>query len=202
MIEEYVAARGITLLLHFTQVCNLDSILQRGILPRNMLIGEDGVRFNDQYRFDGTDAVCLSISYPNYKMFFRLRQESPDAEWVVLAVRPRALWMLPCAFCATNAASATITAIPLAQRRTLAALQGLYADWGGKNRAVLAIPDNYPTNPQAEVLMLEGVPRDYILGVIVPNIPLKNRLLARYPGLAVKHVPQYFGPRHDYIHWR
>ena len=72
----------------------------------------------------------------------------------------------------------------------------------GKNRAVLAIPDNYPTNPQAEVLMLEGVPRDYILGVIVPNIPLKNRLLARYPGLAVKHVPQYFGPRHDYIHWR
>jgi hypothetical protein len=99
VIEEYVAARGITLLLHFTQVCNLDSILQRGILPRNMLIGEDGVRFNDQYRFDGTDAVCLSISYPNYKMFFRLRQESPDAEWVVLAVRPRALWMLPCAFC-------------------------------------------------------------------------------------------------------
>ncbi|WP_374242240.1 DarT ssDNA thymidine ADP-ribosyltransferase family protein [Zoogloea sp.] len=202
MIEEYVAVRGITLLTHFTQVSNLDSILRRGLLPRDMLIGDDNVRFNDQYRLDGTRAVCLSVEHPNYKMFYRLRQETPDVEWVVLAVSRKVLWSLPCAFCATNAASATVTAIPLEQRQTLAALKNLFADWGVLTRAVLGIQDSYPTNPQAEVLMLEGVPREYILGVIVSTIALKNELLERYPSVAVKYIPRFFSYRHDYIHWR
>jgi hypothetical protein len=73
-VQEYVAEREIDCLVHFTRASNLDSILQRGLLPRDILMVEGYNDFNDQYRHDGTNAVCLSIGFPNYKMFFSLRQ--------------------------------------------------------------------------------------------------------------------------------
>lgn len=200
-IQEYVVERGINFLMHFTRASNLGSILQRGLVPRDTLIREGHNDFNDQFRYDGTEAVCLSIGFPNYKMFWGIRQDNKDVDWIVLVIHPAALWMLPCAFCVTNAASASVTAIPLEQRRNLAALQAMYGDWGDKTRAVLGIPNHYPTNPQAEVLMLNGVPRDYILAVIVLNTAKQQELQAQYPGLDVRVNAGYFRYRRDYAHW-
>ncbi|EOU1352854.1 DarT ssDNA thymidine ADP-ribosyltransferase family protein [Pseudomonas aeruginosa] len=201
-IQEYVAEREIKCLLHFTRQSNLESILQRGLVTRNTLVLEGHNNFNDQYRLDGTDAVCLSIGFPNYKMFFGLRQANQGEDWVVLAIHPAALWTLPCAFCTTNAASASVTAIPLEQRRDLAALQLMYEDWGEKTRAMLGIQNQYPTNPQAEVLMLNGVPREYIFGVIVLNQAKQQELKAKYPNLDVRALAGYFRYRSDYAHWK
>ena len=201
-IQEYLVERKIGFLTHFTRASNLSDILQRGLVPRDVLANEGYGGFNDQYRHDGTNAVCLSIHFPNYKMFWGIRQDNKNVEWVVLIIRPEVLWMLPCAFCVTNAASATVTAVPLEQRRTLAALQAMYADWEDKSRATLGIPDNFPTNPQAEVLMLNGVPQNYIYCAFVLNTTAQQALKAQHPGLDVRVDARYFRYRQDYAHWK
>lgn len=201
-IEEYVTEREIPFLMHFTRISNLDGILQNGLVPRDVLVRGGYVDFNDAYRLDGTNAVCVTIAYPNYKMFFRLRQQNVGVDWVILAIYPAALWMLRCAFCSTNAASNVVTALPLANRCDLGSFQSMYADWEGKKRGTLQIPDSYPTNPQAEVLMLNGVPRNYIYAVVVLNWDKKAELEARYPGLDVRVNAGYFRGRMDYAHWK
>ncbi|OGB77357.1 MAG: hypothetical protein A2496_14535 [Burkholderiales bacterium RIFOXYC12_FULL_60_6] len=201
-VQEYATERGIKNLMHFTRASNLNSILQRGLVPRDTLVNEGFSDFNDQLRLDGTHAACLSIGFPNYKMFFATRQNNPTVDWVVLVIHPAALWTLPCVYCATNAASASVTALPISQRSGLTALQAMYADWGDKTRTVLEIPNHYPTNPQAEVLMLKGVPKNYILGVLVLNTAKQQELQLRYPGLDVRAYAGYFRYRQDYAYWK
>lgn len=201
-IQAFVAERGITFLMHFTRARNLDSILARGLVPRNTLMLEGFDGFNDQYRIDGTDAVCVSIGFPNYKMFYGIQKDHAGETWVILVIHPQALWDLDCAFCAANAASNGVSAIPLQQRRGLHALQGMFADWPTKPRSELNIPNNYPTNPQAEVLALQGVPRQYILGIITVNETVRQELLAKYPGVDVRAIAQYFRYRRDFVHWK
>jgi hypothetical protein len=76
MIRAYCATRRIDTLVHFTRLENLVGILAEGILPRSTLEGRpSGVIFNDDIRTDNhKEAVCLSISFPNYKMFYKYRQ--------------------------------------------------------------------------------------------------------------------------------
>lgn len=201
-IQEFVAERGINALFHFTRARNLDSILARGLVPRNILRREGFDGFNDQYRIDATDAVCLSIGFPNYKMFYGIQKDHEGETWVILVIHPQALWDLDCAFCVANAASNGVTAIPLAQRKTLVAMQAMYADWPGKPRAELNIPDNYPTNPQAEVLALQGVPRQYIVAVITLNEAVRKELMDKFPGVDIRALAGYFRYRRDYAHWK
>lgn len=203
-IEEYVGERGIKWLLHFTRLGNLASILDRGLVTRDIIVGEASCAgvYNDAYRLDRTNAVCASISFPNYKMFWGLRRDHGDVEWVIVVIHPAALWLLKCAFCQTNAASSSVTAIPLVQRSTLAALQRMFDDFGDTPRARLGLPPNYPTNPQAEVLLLDGVPRDFILGVYVQTEAMKEKVKLAHPDLTVVVNTTYFSYRRDYEHWR
>lgn len=201
-IQEFAAERGIKCLMHFTRARNLDSIFARGLVPRNGLILEGFDGFNDLYRIDGTDAVCLSIDFPNYKMFYGIQRDHADEAWVIVVIHPQALWDLDCAFCTANAASNGVTAIPLAQRKTLSAMEAMYADWPGKPRSELNIPNNYPTNPQAEVLALQGVPRKYILGVLTLNEAVRQELMAKHPGVDMRAKAGYFRYRRDFAHWK
>lgn len=154
-IQEYATERGITHLVHFTRACNLETILQLGLVPRDTLKKTDFAHFNDQYRLDDTNAVCLSIGFPNYKMFYGLRKNHPNVDWVVLAICPSALWMLCCAFCVANAASSEITRTPLEQRCNLAALQSMYADCDNKTRSSLNPPRYTQLFKQNEIFLLE-----------------------------------------------
>lgn len=202
-IEDFAKERGIKYLMHFTKLDNLGSIEQRGLVTRDVLVAEGNVAaLNDKDRHDHTDAVCLSIGFPNYKMFWGLRQDNKGADWVVVAVDVSALWQLPCAFCAANAASGHISTIPIEQRQTVEAFRAMYADYQTKVRAQLGIKDCYPTNPQAEVLMLKGVPRNYIPGVWVPNATMQGAVKALHPGLQVALGPNLFSARSDYAHWK
>lgn len=201
-IQEFVAERGITALFHFTRARNLDSIFARGLVPRNILHREGFDGFNDQHRIDGTDAVCLSIGFPNYKMFYGIQKDHAGETWVILVIHPQALWDLDCAFCVANAASNGVTAIPLAQRKSVVAMQAMFADWPGKPRAELNIPDNYPTNPQAEVLALQGVPRQYIIAIITLNEAVRKELAEKFPGVDIRALAGYFRYRRDYAHWK
>ncbi len=201
-IQEYAVERGVKNLLHFTRESNFNSILQRGLLTRDVLAHEGYASFNDNVRADYTNAVCLTIGFPNYKMWHGLKQDSPGVDWVIVAVAPAALWRLPCAFCTANAALASVAAIPLAQRQTLAAFQAMYADVPGKERVKLGIAQHFTTNPQAEVLMLQGVPKNYIFGVIVSTVAQEARLKAKYPDLQIFMRPKFFSYRSDWAYWK
>lgn len=69
-IIEFVLKRKIKKLIHFTNIQNLQSILNLGILPRNVLNEKNIVyKYTDEKRFDGRpDCTCLSIEYPNFRM--------------------------------------------------------------------------------------------------------------------------------------
>ncbi|OAG66643.1 DUF4433 domain-containing protein [Xanthomonas dyei] len=201
-IQQFVTERGIKALFHFTREENLASILSRGLLRRDQLSSSEGAVFNDDFRLDRTSAICLSVGFPNYKMFYPLRIKNPDTKWVVIAVMPSVLWMLPCAFCTTNAASNAVTASTLAQRMGLAPFQNMYGDCSGKTRSSLGIPNYYPTDPQAEVLVLNDIPPTYLMGLATHTSEDKNRMLSRHAGTYVVHAPALFSGRQDFAHWK
>jgi ssDNA thymidine ADP-ribosyltransferase, DarT len=201
-VQEYAGEIGVKHLVHFTRESNLESILQRGLVTRNTLSLEGFEDFNDSVRADYTNAVCASIGFPNYKMWFRIKKENPDIDWVIFVIEPNALWELDCAFCSANAALGAVAATPIAQRQTLQAFQGMYADVHGKERVKLDIPSYWPTNPQAEVLMLHGVPRNYIRGVIVLNKSQEERIKAKHPSLQIWLHAGFFRYRKDFAFWK
>ncbi len=69
-IMKCIEKRKIKKLIHFTSVSNLESILKKGLLSREML-EEKNIKFEctDMQRYDGRkDCISLSIEYPNFKM--------------------------------------------------------------------------------------------------------------------------------------
>ncbi|MEJ5151427.1 DarT ssDNA thymidine ADP-ribosyltransferase family protein [Comamonas sp. MYb396] len=201
-IQSYAQSRGIRSLIHFTRKENISSILQNGLVRRDILIENGFVNYNDQIRVDRTSAICATISFPNYKMFFSLQRANPNTEWAVLEIHPRALWELECAFCFANAASAEISAIPINERKSLNAFTAMFNDVPGVVRENLGIPNEYTTNPQAEVLFLNGIPREYIKNINVKYSAERDRLLEARLGCDVWYNWGYFSPRSDYEHWR
>jgi predicted nucleic acid-binding Zn ribbon protein len=202
-IEELVARRGISSLVHFTREVNLPSILQRGLVTRDVLReGGQENNCNDPYRLDGTDAVCVSIEFPNYKMFYALRQENKNVDWILILIDASVLWTTTVAFCTANAASKLVTEVPLRQRMGPAAMEAMFSDFGHTARAALSLPDSFPTNPQAEALLLDGAPRRYISGVIARDCAQKARIEAYSAGLKVVSNADWFRWRSDYEQWR
>ena len=175
-IQRICKERGITTLCHFTRIENLHSILRQGLLGKSVL-KKHGQQFlfNDDKRLDRCpQANCLSISFPNDKMFYSIReekkkaQEANDSQWVVLVLDAKILWEFVCAFCKENAASNAIREVDLEDRKKPDVLEGMfvddYRDIRGKvyQRHSLQIPENYPTHPQAEVLVFDTIPAEYI----------------------------------------
>lgn len=201
-IEQYANSRGIRSLIHFTRKDNIASILQNGLVRRDVLIKNGFTNYNDQVRVDYTSAICTTISFPNYKMFYRLQLDNPGVEWAVFEISPRALWELDCAFCTTNAASASVAAINIDQRKNLAAFQAMFGDVSGKIRQTLNIPEEYPTDPQAEVLFTNGIPRQYIKSVNVKTPAERIALMNIHKNIDIWYDWSYFSPRKDYAHWK
>lgn len=208
-IREICKQHNISSLMHFTRLENLPGIMVHGIISRLELNRREiPMVINDVSRFDQhLDAVCLSISFPNYQMFYRYRSNSNDV-WVILEIDAQVL-DLDCAFCPTNAASSTVKNMPINQRKGSDALERLFDDYTDPKikvpRNSLNIPCHYPTNPQAEVLAFERIPQNFIRAVYVEKrkqlsdvghaLPLDKRKL-----LSVNAF--FFGARQDYIVWK
>lgn len=179
-IQQYVNSRGIQSLYHFTRLENLPSILKNGLLGRVSLSENDlDYIYNDTHRLDNVfNAICISIAFPNYKMFYSMRQKSIESEWVVLELKPEILWELSCIFNHSNAASNEVKRYSLEDRQTLDGLEYMFHD--EDLREQLMLPIEYTTDPQAEVLVLDRIPQEYILKVYFDdnqNIDHLNNLL-------------------------
>lgn len=169
-IQKIVKKRNIEALVHFTRIENLSSILKHGLLSRNEVENNNmDSLVTDSSRLDGyTSAVNLSISFPNYRMFFSKRQNM-GGDWVVLFIKPEVLYSKPCYFYSNNAACTTYSG--LENRSSDAHLQNMFSDLAVNNvgdrasRDDLALPGNYPTNPQSEVLVFSTLSTAMIMGV-------------------------------------
>lgn len=204
-MEHAVSRRAINHIWHFTRLANLGAILNHGIIPRMHLDRHaTQVRFNDPHRLDGQrGASCFSIGHPNYKMFYSLRMQEPEEKWVVVACRASVLWLKDCAFCHENAASNSVTCIPIEARRGVQAFERMFDPVEGKpSRAAIALPDYCPTNPQAEVLVFGTVEPEFIVGAVCQDTVTVDELTARHPQFRFIYHRAHFSPRSDYAYWR
>lgn len=198
-IKSFVRSRGIRYLFHFTQATDVASILERGLLSRAAM---DYMNIpyspTDDHRRDGhKDASCLSISFPNFKMFSRKRNNLDySGLWAVLKIDPAVLWELDCAFYFTNASNTCFQTVPLPQLKSFVALRGMFEDTIHCQRsAINDIRDHWTTDPQAEVLVFERIPPRYIKRAILEE-PESDRLYLGIWG------PERYEVSRTYFKWR
>lgn len=201
-IKDFIKKRNIITLAHFTQLENLDSILKNGLLSKNDLaIKQISYEHNDQLRLEGkNNALCLSISFPNYKMFYKYRCEK-KGEWCVLALDPSILYEKNCLFCISNAASSSELTRSDSEKMNLPGLKKLFYD-ATLYRDSINLPKRYTTNPQAEVLVLDSIEPKYINGIHFDRKHKKfHEFVSKYPKLNFHVSVNAFGPRCDYERW-
>lgn len=205
-MEKLLKERNITSLCHFTQAANLESIFRYGLLSRKALVHNAiTAEINDPYRWDGClDAVSTSIMFPNYKMFYTLRMQNTMVDWAILEIDASIMLNAGCAFNWTNAADSTVSSIPIADRMTTSAFSGLFTDKAGyPQRSTLNIPDCYPTNPQAEVLVFSDIGVDDIVGVYFEKKEVADRYLSIIPqNIQVYIEPGLYFGRNDWSSWK
>ena len=173
------AAQGLAIryLVHFTRSENLGSILKNGLRPRSDLDNGLVAGFtNDDSRHDNRrDRNCLSIGFPNYKMFFKLRMESNNTEWPILFINPAILWQNDCVFCHTNAAAAAMSSAKCDDLKTLAAFSKIFQDDpANPSRATESLRPWDPTDVQAEVLVRGTIAPEHIFAVAFQSHPDMN----------------------------
>lgn len=208
-MKDILVEKKINNLYHFTNIDNLETIFSYGLLSRSALQDQNiKSYFNDSYRLDQClDAVCMSIEFPNYKMFFKLRNQCKSIKWAVLEIDSTLLVKLKCAFCWNNAANSETSRIPIEERLGKDGLLQLFDDKEGfPERRELGIPENYPTNPQAEVLVFENILPCYIKRVIVEDEYTKNLVNTKLSKIS-KNIPTIidqskFKWRMDYTFWK
>lgn len=204
-LKTAILKRNINYAVHFTKAENLESIFKHGLLPVQKLNEHEiDYLWNDELRLDNCpDATCLSIEFPNYKMFYKYRMQDTKTDWVVLGINRSVLWKKDCAFCFDNAASANVNLTPIEERKGVEAFELLYKQYPDKpSRDVLNIKKSYPTSPQAEILVFDYIKPKDIFGVAFQHKSTKKKYEDCIPhGKEVKVIPDYFRYRNDYDHW-
>lgn len=205
-MKKSILEKGINNLYHFTDVRNLENIFKYGVVPRSILDKRNIEHiYNDEYRFDKCkNAVCISIEFPNYKMFYKLRTDNKKRDWAVLEIDKGVLLDYDCAYCWLNAGDHSMYSCSIEERKEKAAFLELFNDRDGyPKREKTNLPCNYPTHPQAEVLVFGTIKPQYIKKVFFD----KKIILEKYKKKISDDTPfeldvSKFGPREDYGYWQ
>ncbi|MBU3161813.1 DUF4433 domain-containing protein [Clostridium frigoris] len=202
----FINNRNISSLYHFTKLDNLNSILDKGLLSV-----EDLKRFNinyknnDNLRLDGMlTGISLSISYPNYRMFYKYRNlvanlvANCDVTWCVIQLNPQLLIDKKCIFYTSNAA--TICFNPSG----INGLQSLFYE--NDSRLMYELTDEFTTDPQAEVIVLGEMEPTYIKSIKfntpVVNFPENFDFKKYKEKYTLEFDNTVFSYRKDYAYWR
>ncbi|MFI3209926.1 MAG: DarT ssDNA thymidine ADP-ribosyltransferase family protein [Peptostreptococcaceae bacterium] len=166
-IKEFLEERNITRLCHFTKISNLESILNNGLLSLDTLENKGlNYSYNDEQRLEKKrDAICTSITFPNYKMFYKYREiiNGGNEEYCVLILDASVLYEKKCLFCITNAASNKEKYRHDYDKMGIKGLKELFYDHDCRQVGLLGL--EYATDPQAEVLVLEDIEINYIKSI-------------------------------------
>ncbi len=191
--------RGVGKIVHFTKVDNLESIFEYGIhsIESLKLLGINYLP-SDLYRLDGKlDKISTSISYPNYKMFYKKRMEDTSVDWVVITIKPKLIIdKLDSEFYSDNAARGG--GCQGLAPTTNEDLEGMFYT---SNRSPY-IPSSYTTNPQAEVLINNNISTKYFMNVESNKDIPKVKSLTRDAHVDYNPNSQLFDARSDYSRWR
>ena len=173
-IRKFAEEIKIPALVHFTPLGNLASILEHGLLCRTDI--DENTEINDELRLDGREnTISSSIAFPNSSMFFKYRQENGGL-WAVVAISKRVIWDLDCLFCKHNAADARISSLPEEYLCSIDAFKSMYDEHAGmQSRDEQKLRTYDPTDVQAEVLIKNHVPAKYIVGIVFPDTPSKEK---------------------------
>ena len=161
-IRAQVSQLGIPHLVHFTRCENLSSIFQYGLhsVASCRAKGIHAIR-NDKIRLDGKlDGISLSMTFPNYRMFYKYRQMDVSTDWAVLILSSRILWEKECGFFKYNAADSRMRGPTGAQTMTAQALRDMYEGLDKPREHWLRPYD--PSDPQAEVMVYEHIEPTFI----------------------------------------
>lgn len=215
-LSRHFKNRRIFYLTHFTRLENLTSILKNGLLSRAAMKSDSkfaAVKFNEpQLPSAWQWAVSLNISFPNYRLFYKL-QERSGYDWIVLLFDINLLLDQPFYYFPYPAASLIHT--PHFQKaispylQHLQSFEKLFTDTENVQRSMLEIPDSYPTNPQSEVLTFSPVSMQALREVHFFNDYKFNQWFLQNTDLVLSIDKKlwhtgltYFSPRCDYIHWK
>lgn len=194
---DILKSRGVSRLCHFTKLQSLTHIIlsPNGILASNS-IRSDTKNVTDTARYDGElDYICCSVEYPNSWFLNKAIQNDTDTifkEWVVLFIELEILKKRNIKFCPCNASKSS----------------GAYIDNRMENLdsifAVSVPTFSYPRSPkmlsccptdgQAEILIKDSIPKDYILGIAVGNEDIAKRIYAMMKTYGLKQIPIYMAP--------
>ena len=200
-IKEYCDKRGVEELIHFAPISRMPFILRYGLLT-NAILRNARSEVGDQSRFDGNDDhACLSINFPNYKLFFKRRSDAGPAEkWCVLSVSRALTWERSCIFYPCNAATGKGTY----GKRGITGLKEMFADTSEGTNRDRALKNSYTTNPQAEILVPDAVEPEFIEKVYFETESEMDIFgdIVKNSGRQSPVRIELFLPRSDYRSWR
>ncbi|MGL5652469.1 MAG: DarT ssDNA thymidine ADP-ribosyltransferase family protein [Paraclostridium sp.] len=184
--------RNITRLCHFTKSKNLAHILNSfdGILATDML-PDFYKEVNDKSRFDGKkDYICCSIQYPNVFYLYQVKDNCKlFKDWIILSIDPKVILTSNILFCKVNAATESGKFI----KQGIEGFNELYEEHIATSKRSISrsfnMPVSCPTDIQAEVMILEKIPREFIKEIIVPTNQQAKEESVRMKVLGVKNPP-------------
>lgn len=204
-IKKVVQDRGIEKLYHFTSAENLSSIFEHGILSRSEL-REQGISpvINDENRLDDWySGISLSVSWPNYQFFQRVKSKYPERTYALLELDPSILYELDCAFFPTNAANKEMKKMHLQERQSAAAFEELFQDRDGYYRKRHETQACFTTDPQAEVFSFDSIPTKYIRAVDFESHAAAQQFSDAVPqGVLCREGVDEFKYRFDWEFWQ
>lgn len=186
-LQSIINNRELKYLVHFTTTLNLESILKHGLYSH--LDSENDVvdaYINDGERLEGLkNGICLSLTFPNSKMFYSCRQRGIYPDWCVLVLDINILHEKECLFFDTNAAFGKFRNVNLKSLATAQALEDLFANEIQNKDGLLqrsnSLLTNDTTDVQAEVICMEHIEPRYIKGAIFNSNDLMNLYGTNYP---------------------
>lgn len=200
-ITDYLDSRNITSFLHFSPICNLDSILKNGICSRDYCKSYNiTFQHTDEKRLDDLEyLISLSISFPNYQMRHKKEKEMKQ-RFIIIEIDPSIIKKFGVGerrFCNMNAASTKIDKII---GPNLKHLKSMFA--GDDIRKTQELPLQYTTDPQAEVLLKGPIPIEYIKKIHFDNSKDFSHYFEKYHSPLFVEDRSYFTYRKDYAYYQ
>jgi hypothetical protein len=171
-IPGFLAHRAITSLFHFTSVKNLESIIKHGFLGRELLM-DLGIEFftSDLARDEPVlNGVCFSLSRPNHYM--AARKISSGHQMVLLELQGLDDLLSNHGFIAIpgNFGSPILKSELENWPEKFIGGEGLSNLFNSPTtRSKYSIPEFEPTDPQAEIIILDPLPWSFVKRIYIPN---------------------------------
>lgn len=192
---DVLSSRGVARLCHFTKLQSLAQIVSAdsGILP-NSSIRSDIKNVTDRERYDGElQYVCCSVEYPNSWFLQTAIMNNTDKifrDWLTIYIDLEILNLSDAKFCPCNASTDF-------GRYITNDINALFDNPVRCKRLFYRTSSMLScctTDGQAEILIKDGIPRNYFSGFAVGDKDMAGRVYAMLKTCGVKQVPIYIAP--------